>query len=138
MEKIWIHYFHVTLILNRAVVQITSVVCAAVEEGESNLVEEISPLPPPKKILSDGNPRQINFTCFLQVQNANTFLITAGIKNVAKSTTSQKEKHQEQTHAPGYPVLAALKSTCIMLFSEAAFSTSFQIYSTLENQMAKS
>lgn len=47
MEKIWIHYFLVTLILNRAVVQITSVVCAAVEEGESNLVEEIPPLPPP-------------------------------------------------------------------------------------------
>lgn len=56
MEKIWIHYFHVTLFLNRAVVQITSVVCAALEEDESNLVEEIPPLSPPKKSFQMGTP----------------------------------------------------------------------------------
>jgi len=52
-----------------------------VGEDQSNLVEDI-----PKKLLSDMNSKQINFTCSLQVQNANSYLITANIKNTAKST----------------------------------------------------
>lgn len=78
LEKIRIHSLHFTLFPSRALVQIKSEVRAAVGEDQSNLVEEI-----PQK-----TPRQINFTCSLQVQNANARLIAANIKNAAKSTIS--------------------------------------------------
>lgn len=80
---------------SRAPVQIKSVVCAAVGEDRSNLVEEIL-----QNLFSDMNPRQINFTCSLQVQNANSCLIAANIKNAAKSIISGNNKLQARIHTP--------------------------------------
>lgn len=81
MEKIRIHYLHFTLFPSRALVQIKSVVFAAMGNDQSNLLEEIPP-----KFFSDMNPREMNLTRFLQKQNANSCLIITGITNVAKVT----------------------------------------------------
>lgn len=68
--KMWIHSLHFTLLPSRALVQIKSVVCAALGEDQSNLVEET-----PQNLLPDMSLSQINFTCSLQVQNSNSHLI---------------------------------------------------------------
>lgn len=101
MEKIRIHYLHFTLFPSRALVQIKSVVFAAMGNDQSNLVEEIPP-----KFLSDVNPREMNLTHFLQKQNTNSCLITTGITNVAKVTVLWNEKHRAQTGNHGYTARA--------------------------------